>query len=106
MWLENLNLRGSYKAVILKYIQEKYPVLLPLHQEIYLRGHREYWKNLDKRIRAYAEKSGLEYRRDDDSMTLPFDAKPIIVNFYGSVYECKIPTAAARIDGELLARHT
>lgn len=30
IWLENLNLRGSYRAVIMDYIREKYPDLLPL----------------------------------------------------------------------------
>ena len=35
IWLENLNLRGSYKFVILEYIRKRYPRLAPLYQEIY-----------------------------------------------------------------------
>ena len=35
IWLENLNLRGDYKEVIMKYIKEKHPDLLPLYEEIY-----------------------------------------------------------------------
>lgn len=35
IWLENLNLRGSYKSFILEYIQKKHPSLLPLYREIY-----------------------------------------------------------------------
>lgn len=31
IWLENLNLRGSYKVVILDYIRERHPQLLPLY---------------------------------------------------------------------------
>ena len=31
IWLENLNLRGSCRAVIMDYIKEKYPALLPLY---------------------------------------------------------------------------
>lgn len=82
IWLENLNLRGSYKAEIMDYIKGKYPELLPLYQEIYTQGNRFYWKMLDKEIRAYAKQNGLEYLRDDDSMKHPFEAPPIIVNFF------------------------
>ena len=32
VWLENLNLRGGYKKVILDYIAEKYPNLVPLYE--------------------------------------------------------------------------
>lgn len=46
IWLENLNLRGSYKAVIMDYIKEKYPNLLPLYQDIYNRNDRRYWECL------------------------------------------------------------
>ena len=34
IWLENLNLRGEYKAVIMDYIKEKYPALMPMYYEI------------------------------------------------------------------------
>lgn len=40
IWLENLNLRGSYKAVILGYIRESTPTLLALYQAIYQRNDR------------------------------------------------------------------
>lgn len=33
VWLENLNLRGSYKSVILEYIRKRYPHLVPLYRE-------------------------------------------------------------------------
>lgn len=35
IWLENLNLRGAFKAVILQYIERKYPQLVPLYRQIY-----------------------------------------------------------------------
>lgn len=82
IWLENLNLRGSYKAVIMDYIREKQPALLPLYNEIYNKGSRLYWEELDTEIRAYAKQKGLEYLRDDDSMKYSFDSPPIIVNFF------------------------
>ena len=82
VWLENLNLRGSYKSVILDYIKEKHPDLIPLYDEIYQHGSRLYWESLDRSICSYAEENGLKYVRDDDSMKNPFDAPPVIVNFF------------------------
>lgn len=82
VWLENLNLRGSYKSVILDYISKKHPDLAPLYEDIYTHGSRLYWETLDAGLRAYAEGAGLEYVRDDDSMKRPFDAPPVIVNFF------------------------
>lgn len=82
IWLENLNLRGSYKGVILDYIQEKYPELMPLYEEIYSRRSRLYWEALDADLKEYAKKNGLPYVRDDDSMKRPFDAPPVIVNYF------------------------
>jgi radical SAM mobile pair protein B len=82
VWLENLNLRGSYKGVILDYIREKHSGLIPLYEEIYAHGSRLYWETLDARLREYAAANGLEYVRDDDSMKKPFDAPPVIVNFF------------------------
>ncbi|HIS51234.1 MAG TPA: radical SAM mobile pair protein B [Candidatus Onthomonas avicola] len=82
IWLENLNLRGNYKAVILNYIREKRPELTPLYEEIYLRGSRLYWEALDEALRAYARENDLEYVRNDDSMKKPFDAPPVLVNYF------------------------
>ena len=82
VWLENLNLRGSYKSVIMDYIKRKHADLLPLYDEIYNKGSRLYWEALDSEIRSYAKNNGLEYVRDDDSMKNPFDAPPVIVNFF------------------------
>ena len=82
IWLENLNLRGSYKAVILDYIREKHPHLLPLYQEIYVRGDRSYWRMLDQELKADAATLGLDYVTNDDSMQRPFDAPPVVVNYF------------------------
>ncbi len=82
IWLENLNLRGSYKTVILKYIEEKYPELLPLYQEIYQKGNRSYWELLDMELKDYAAEIGLDYVTNDDSIKRPFDAPPVIVNYF------------------------
>ena len=82
IWLENLNLRGNCKAVIMNYIKEKYPDLLPLYREIYSLCNRSYWEALDIELKEYAAKIGLGYATNDDSMDCPFDAPPIIVNYF------------------------
>ena len=96
IWLENLNLRGSCKTVILGYIQEKYPALLPLYREIYQKGSRSYWERLDERLRAYAAETGLAYVTNDDSMKRPFEAPPAIVNYF---YHEQVRKRAARAGG-------
>ena len=93
VWLENLNLRGSYKGVILDYIRERHPELMPLYDDIYNQGSRLYWETLDALVREYAAKNGLEYVRDDDSMKRPFEAPPVIVNFF---YHEEIKKSAKR----------
>ena len=55
VWLENLNLRGDFKPVILSYIAEKYPQLLPLYKEIYSKNDRTYWSALDAEMREFAK---------------------------------------------------
>lgn len=82
IWLENLNLRGSYKTVIMDYISEKYPHLLPLYREIYYNGNRSYWEMLDIKLKAFTAEIGLDYVTNDDSMKRPFEAPPVVVNYF------------------------
>ena len=93
IWLENLNLRGGYKTVIMDYIQEKHPDLLSRYQEIYNKNDRRYWELLDAELRAWATEIDLEYVTNDDSMSRPFEAPPIIVNFF---YHSEIKKSARR----------
>ena len=93
IWLENLNMRGSFKTVIMAYIQSTRPHLLPLYQEIYNSGNRSYWETLDQQLRTYADEIGLDYVTDDDSVRRPFDAPPVIVNYF---YHEKIKKSAKR----------
>lgn len=82
IWLENLNLRGDYKATILKYIKEKYPKLYPLYDEIYNRGNRDYWENLNNEIAEFCQEQNLEYVRNDDSLKRGINEPPIVVNYF------------------------
>lgn len=96
IWLENLNLRGGYKNVIMEYIQEKYPQLLPLYHEIYDGKNRSYWTMLDKELKAYAAEIGLDYITNDDSMARDFNAPPVIVNYF---YHEQIKKSAGKDKG-------
>lgn len=82
IWLENLNLRGSFKADIMEYIKENHKELYPIYADIYNHNNRAYWEELDKRLKAFSDEKGLLYLRDDDSITPDFNAPPIIVNYF------------------------
>ena len=91
IWLENLNLRGGYKKVILDYIAEKYPNLVPLYEMIYQKNDKSYWAMLDEKMRQFTENEGLLYVRNDDSIRHSFEEPPIVVNYF--FHEEIIPTA-------------
>ena len=82
IWLENLNLRGGYKTVIMDYIREKYPQLYPLYHEIYDCKDLSFWINLDKECKAFAAENGLAYVTNDDRISREFSAPPVIVNYF------------------------
>ena len=82
IWLENHNLRGSFKPVILDYIRNKYPDLVSLYEEIYTHQNRNYWINLDAELKSFAAREGLDYKTNDDSMERPFEAPPVVVNYF------------------------
>ncbi|AGN25634.1 radical SAM protein [Candidatus Methanomassiliicoccus intestinalis] len=96
IWLENLNLRGDYKAYILDYIENKYPELAPLYHKIYRQKDNGYWKNLDKDLRDYTRSIGLDYVVDDDTMTRPFNSPPVVVNYF---YHSQIKQSAKEKPG-------
>lgn len=93
IWLENLNLRGTFKPQIMEYISEKYPRLVPLYREIYAYGNRAYWEWLDGELRDFARQIGLEYVTNDDTLLRPFDAPPVIVNYF---YHSEIKKSAKK----------
>ena len=97
IWLENLNLRGIYKAVILGYIREKHPDLLALYQAIYQRNDRAYWALLDAQLREFTRAEGLPYVRNDDSMRRAFSAPPVVVNYF---FHEQIKKSAKRTGGK------
>ena len=93
IWLENLNLRGAYKARTMQYIKDKYPRLLPLYDEIYNRKDLSWWRHLDADIADFAARCALEYLRHDENSDRPFSSPPVIVNFF---YHEKIRKGAGK----------
>lgn len=82
VWLENLNLRGDYRARILAWIHEHYPELDKLYHEIYDKKDRSYWNNLDKQIREYTAQEKMTYLRDTDQHRSEFGQPPVVVNYF------------------------
>ena len=60
-WFENLNLRGDYKERILAYIEECYPGLVPLYDEIYRRGDPSYWIQQEALFTEYCQTHGVRF---------------------------------------------
>ena len=82
VWLENLNLRGNFKAGIMKYIEEKHPDLMPLYHEIYDKNIRLYWKNLEQEIENYAKENGLHFIDNHLPDGRSEKGKPTIINYF------------------------
>lgn len=82
VWLENLNLRGDYRPVILDWIHCHHPELDDLYHDIYSKRNRYYWHQLDQTIRNYTAEQGMTYVRDDDSLSSPFGQPPVVANYF------------------------
>lgn len=93
IWLENLNLRGNFKADILNYIAEKYPDRKSLYQQIYTKNDVTYWEILNRQVEEYATKNGLMYVTDQEPFLRDPNGKPIIINYF---YHSQIKQSAKR----------
>lgn len=82
IWLENLNLRGAFKATILDYIADRHPDLVPLYDAIYHRKDTTYWRQLEAEIAAFAAANGLSYRINDLPYGRSEPGKPVLVNYF------------------------
>lgn len=93
IWLENLNLRGTFKHTVMEYIKTKYPALIPLYTDIYGKGINTYWQALDNNLQSFAKEQCLEYKTNDDTFQKPFNAPPVMVNYF---YHSKIKKSAQK----------
>ena len=93
IWLENLNLRGNFKADVMNYIGQKYPVLLPLYREIYNKNDTTYWKILDQKVADYACANDFMYVIDEEPFLRNPTGKPTIINYF---YHSQIKQSAKK----------
>ena len=82
IWLENLNLRGGFKADIMNYIAEKHPELLPLYEEIYNRKDRSYFETLEKKAEEMAKKHSCRFVDNETPYERVPKGHPIIVDYF------------------------
>ena len=82
VWLENLNLRGTFKPAIMKYIEDKHPDLLPLYKQIYGKNDKTYWKILEQKIESYTKENGLPYINNYLPDGRSEKGKPTIINYF------------------------
>ena len=61
-WFENLNLRGSYKAVILNYIKQEYPMYFSSYIDIYDKKNSTYWTHLANQINEFCQKENITFQ--------------------------------------------
>jgi DNA repair photolyase len=61
-WFENLNLRGSLRPAVLRYIYENHKNLVPLYDDIYKFKNTSYWRDMKNEIAQFCKKNGIQYR--------------------------------------------
>ena len=61
VWLENLNLRGSYKHTILDYIKQKHADLYEEYQNIFVHGQNQYWERLAVELENYCNERHIRH---------------------------------------------
>lgn len=81
-WLENLNLRGSFKKAIMDYIKEKHPDLVPLYEDIYNKKDRTYFKGLEERAKLMAKKYGCPFVDNEMPYGRVPQGHPVIVDYF------------------------
>ena len=82
MWLENLNLRGGFKADIMNYISGKHPELIPLYDEIYYHKNRGYFESLEKEAKVLANKNNCRFVDNEMPYERVPKGHPTIVDYF------------------------
>lgn len=82
VWLENLNLRGGFKQVIMDYIAEKRPELVPLYDAVYNKNDRSYFKTLEARAAGLAEKNDCPFVDNELPYGRAEPGHPVIVDYF------------------------
>lgn len=81
-WLENLNLRGSFKKTIMDYIAEKHFDLVLLYDEIYNKHNRSYFKALEEKAKEMARKYDCLFVDNEMPYGRVLQGHPVIVDYF------------------------
>jgi DNA repair photolyase len=60
-WFENLNLRGSFRHAVMRYIRKHHPNLVSLYDGIYRFKDSGYWETLETDIAAFCRKNHIPF---------------------------------------------
>jgi radical SAM mobile pair protein B len=81
VWIENLNLRGGFKADILDFVKNAHPELMYLYNEIYSKKNRTYFDELGEWIRNYCIENGNPYEDNHLPEGRMEKGKPMLINY-------------------------
>ena len=82
IWLENLNLRGGFKADIMNYIAEKHPELFPLYEMIYNKKDRSYFRMLEQKAEEMARVNNCRFVDNETPYERVPQGYPTIVDYF------------------------
>ena len=82
IWLENLNLRGGFKADIMNYIAEKHPELFPLYEMIYNKKDRSYFRMLEQKAEEMARGNNCRFVDNETRYERVPQGHPTIVDYF------------------------
>jgi len=80
--LRDLDLRGGFKADIMKYISDKHPDLVPLYDEIYNKKNRSYFEALEKKAEELAKKYDCRFVDNETPYERVEKGHPTIVDYF------------------------
>ena len=81
IWLENLNLRGGFKADIMNYIAEKHPESFPLYEMIYNKKDRSYFRMLEQKAEEMARVNNCRFVDNETPYERVPQGHPTIVDY-------------------------
>jgi DNA repair photolyase len=61
-WFENLNLRGSFRPAVMRYIYNNHKNLIALYDDIYKFKHNDYWRGIKKEIAQFCKDNAIQYK--------------------------------------------
>ena len=82
IWLENLNLRGGFKADIMNYIAEKHPESFPLYEMIYNKKDRSYFRMLEQKAEEMARGNNCRFVDNETRYERVPQGHPTIMDYF------------------------